>query len=314
MEIKTNENLKPYSWWQTGGLAEFFCQPESVSDLKKAVLWAKKNNKPWTVLGAGTNVLISDRGVKGLLISTKKMHSYLVEKDKDTLLITCQAGVLKSEVMKVFKQHKLAPAIFLSGLPGDVSAGVVMNAGVGKSLKPHEFSQIVHSIKVMNEEGITKTYLKRNIEWLYRESKGWGKSVIYEVKLQWALKEEPDINSQIKEEIKKRRKTQPLEQASCGSVFKNPQSKQVGNGFEDLRVQFAAYLIEQAGLKGAKKGLAQISTKHANFIVNLGGATSKDIHHLICLARKRVHQLFQIQLETEVHYLGDWSKEDPLKT
>jgi len=300
MEIKTNESLKPYSWWQTGGLAEFFCQPENASDLEKAFSWIREHGKAWKVLGAGTNVLISDRGVKGLLISTKKMQEYSVEKTEDSLFITCQAGVLKSEVMKLFKQHKLAPAVFLSGLPGDVAAGVVMNAGVGKNLQPYEFSQIVHSIKVMDREGSTQTYLKNDIEWLYRETKGWGEAIIYEVTLQWPFKEEQDIHSKIKEEIKKRRRTQPLNQASCGSVFKNPLP------------YFAGELIEKAGLKGKQEGFAQVSKKHANFIVNLGGATSKDIHCLIQIVREKVYQLFQVQLETEVHYLGEWKAEETL--
>ena len=295
MEIVEKENLKKYSWWQTGGLAEYFCQPEGESDLKSALLWAKQNNKQWTVLGAGTNVLISDKGISGLVISTRKMQSYSVKKDKSSLFISCQAGVLKSEVMKIFKQNKLAPAVFLSGLPGDVAGGVVMNAGVGGNLKPREFSQIVHSIQVINEEGV-QTYSKKELEWFYRKTSGWGKSIIFEVRLEWPLKEEPNINFQIKEEIKKRRASQPLSQASCGSVFKNPLP------------QFAGQLIEQAGLKGMQEGSAQISKKHANFIVNLGGARSKDIHKLICLAQERVYRLFQINLEPEVHYLGRWNQ------
>ena len=293
MKIVEKEDLKKYSWWQTGGLAEYFCQPENESDLHFALKWAKENNKKWTPLGAGTNVLISDKGVSGLVMSTKKMKRYSVEKKNNTLFINCQAGVLKSEAMKVFKQNKLAPAVFLSGLPGDVAGGVVMNAGVGKNLKPSEFSQIVYSIKTLNEEG-TQTYLKKDIKWSYRKTSGWGKSIICEVVLAWPCQEESNINFQIKEEIKKRRNSQPLNQASCGSVFKNPLP------------QFAGQLIEQVGLKGKQEGAAQISKKHANFIVNLGRASSKDIHKLICLAQEKVYHAFQIQLDTEVHYLGDW--------
>lgn len=295
MEIIEKEDLKKYSWWRTGGPAEFFCQPESESDLQTALRWASENNKKWTVLGAGTNVLISDRGVSGLVISTKKMQSYSVKKEGSSLFINCQPGVLKSEVMKIFKQNKLAPAVFLSGLPGDVAGGVVMNAGAGRSLKPNEFSQIVSSIKTLSKEGF-QTYLKKELKWSYRKTSGWGKSVICEVKLAWPLKEEPQLNFYIKEEIKKRRASQPLNQASCGSVFKNPLPQSAGR------------LIEQAGLKGKREGLAQISEKHANFIVNLGGASSKDIHKLICLIRETVFRLFQISLETEVHYLGDWDE------
>ena len=295
MEFIEKESLKQHTWWQTGGLAEYFCQPESELDLKSALLWATNHKKQYTVLGAGTNVLISDKGISGLVISTKKMKSYSVKKEKESLFISCEAGVLKSEVMKIFKQNKLAPAIFLSGLPGDVAGGVVMNAGVGKHLKPHEFSSIVHSIQTVSQEGV-QTFLKQELKWSYRKTSGWGSAIISKVNFEWPLKEEEDLNFYIKQELKKRRASQPLNYASCGSVFKNPFPK------------YAGQLIEQAGLKGRKEGAAQISEKHANFIVNLGGASSTDIHKLIKLAQQKVKKLFQIELELEAHYLGDWSQ------
>ena len=213
----------------------------------------------------------------------------------ESLIITCQAGVLKSELMKIFKQYKLAPALFLSGLPGDVAGGVVMNAGAGGGLKPCEFSEIVQSFKTMSAKG-SRTYYNKDIQWSYRESSGWKKSVIYEVHLKWPLIEESDLNNKIKQEIKKRRASQPLNQASCGSVFKNPLPL------------FAGQLIEKAGLKGVQQGKAQISEKHANFIVNLGGASAQDIHKLITLTQQKIYDLFQKRLETEVHYLGSWDK------
>lgn len=293
MEIREKENLKPFSWWQTGGVAEYFCQPTKPEELKSALCWAKENNKDFTVLGSGTNVLISDYGVKGLVISTNKLNACSFKKTKDTLLITCQAGVLKSQIMKIFKSHKLAPALFLSGLPGDVGGGIVMNAGVGESFKPYEFSQIVKSFKTMSFES-EKTYKKEEIEWSYRKSSGWGKAVIYLAELEWPLVEANDLNTQIKLALKKRRASQPLDKASCGSVFKNPYPLHAGK------------LVEDAGLKGLKQGFAQVSEKHANFILNLGGAKSKDIHKLITIIQQKVYEKFQVHLQTEVHYLGVW--------
>lgn len=293
MKIIENKDLKEINWWKAGGSAEFFCQPNSLDDLKTALFWAKKNQKKFSVLGGGTNVLISDLGVKGLVISTSQLNSYSVKQTKNTLLITCGAGLLKSQLMKIFKSYKLLPALFLSGLPGDVGGGVVMNAGVSQSFKPHEFSEIVKSFKTINAEAV-KTYLKEDIKWSYRQSSGWQKAVIYEVEFEWPLIETAELNNKIKEELKKRRSSQPLDKASCGSVFKNPYPFLAGK------------LIEKAGLKGLKEGSAQVSEKHANFIVNTGGAKAQDIHKLIQTIKKTVLEKFAVNLETEVHYMGIW--------
>ena len=293
MEIIKNKDLRELSWWRVGGPAEFFCQPKNLTELKAVLNWAKENQQTFSVLGGGTNVLISDQGIKGLVISTANLKSYSVQKTENSLLITCGSGLLKSQLMKVFKTHKLAPALFLSGLPGDVGGGVVMNAGVSRSFKPSQFSEIVKSFKVMNFEG-SKTYLKEDIEWSYRQSRGWKKSVIYEVELEWPLIERANLNDKIKEELKKRRASQPLDKASCGSVFKNPYP------------HFAGELIEKTGLKGLKQGSAQVSEKHANFIVNTGQVKAQDIHQLIQIIKKKVFEKFAVKLETEVHYIGAW--------
>ena len=293
MEIIENKDLKNFSWWKVGGSAEFFCQPSNPTELKEALSWAKENQKPYSVLGGGTNVLISDQGVKGLVISSSNLQSCSVQKTKNNLLITCGTGLLKSQLMKIFKTHKLAPALFLSGLPGDVGGGVVMNAGVSRSFKPSEFSQIVKSFKIMSFEG-SKTYFQEDIKWSYRQSQGWQKAVIYEVELEWPLIEMSDLNQKIKEELKKRRASQPLDKASCGSVFKNPYP------------YFAGELIEKAELKGLKQGSAQVSEKHANFIVNIGDAKAQDIHKLIQTIKQKIFEKFAVTLETEVHYLGNW--------
>lgn len=276
-----------------GGSADYFCQPENATQVKEALLWAEKNHQDFTVLGGGTNVLISDQGVEGLVLSTAKLDSCSVKKTQEHLTISCLAGVLKSQLMKIFKSYNLAPALFLSGLPGDVGGGIVMNAGVNRPFKPFEFSSIVKSFKVMQAH-TSKLYKKEDIKWTYRKSSGWGKGVIYEVELAWPLKEMKDLNTQIREELRFRRLSQPLGQASCGSVFKNPYPR------------FAGELIEKSGLKGLKQGEAQVSKKHGNFILNLGNATAQDVDILIRKIRETVYDKFFVRLETEVHYLGRW--------
>ena len=297
MKITTKEPLNKWTWWKVGGPAEYFCQPENVNQIKEAFLWAEKNNQKINVLGGGTNVLISDQGVEGLVISTARLNQLSYEKTKEKLIVHCFAGVLKSQVMKIFKKHKLAPALFLSGLPGDVGGGVIMNAGVSRPFKPSEFSEIVHSFELVTPKGL-KLYQKRDITWSYRKTRGMEKGVIYKVRMEWPLEEIKNLNEQMKIELKRRRDTQPLDKPSCGSVFKNPYP------------QFAGQLIEKTGLKGFTKGAVQISNRHGNFILNLGGAKAQEIHNLIQEIRQKVYDKFAVSLETEVHYMGKWEKDE----
>lgn len=297
MDIQKNISLKAWNHFKVGGFAEYFYQPETPQQLQKALQWARINKHKVTVLGSGTNVLISDKGVQGLLISTQKLQDCFVQKTKTHIQITCFAGVLKSHVMKIFKKHSLAPCVFLSGLPGDVAGGVIMNAGVSRSFEPSEFSKIVHSIDVMTDQG-SKTYQHKDIQWSYRKTTGINLGVIYKIQCQWPLITCPNLNEKIKEEIKKRRTTQPLSMPSCGSIFKNPYPL------------FAGKLIEQAGLKKLTIGQAQISNLHGNFIINLGKAKATDIDNLIQEVQKKVYDKFQVLLKTEIHYIGIWDNKN----
>ena len=293
MRITQNEPLHSYSRWGVGGRADYFCLPESPEQLRQALRWATANQQPWTALGAGTNVLISDQGVEGLVVSSSRLNHCSVFEKGRKLLIDCGAGVLKSHLMKVFKSKGLAPAVFLSGIPGDAGGGIVMNAGVSRPVEPFEFSQIVRSFQTMSAKGAV-TYKKEDIVWSYRKSAGFGRGFIFQTLLEWPLIRQKDLSAQIKAELRLRRFAQPLNKPSCGSVFKNP------------RPRFAGELIEKAGLKGLKKGGAQVSEKHGNFILNTGGASASDIHWLICEIQKRVYERFAVSLEPEVHYMGRW--------
>lgn len=302
IRIEKNKDLKPFNSWHVGGAAEFFCQPTNVQELSQSLKWANTQSCGVCFLGDGTNVLISDTGVKGLVIHLKKLSGLKFFQEKGRLCLKALSGTPKAKVMQVFVRHRLEPALFLCGLPGLVGGGVVMNAGLGgsggsdKSLSCREFKDIVDGLGVMHLDGQQEWIKKGQVHWEYRHTKGWGTGVIFEVKMSWPLQPLPGFSDRLKAVALKRSQTQPLKSLSCGSVFKNPPQSQWGAGA----------LIEKAGLKGASQGPACVSEKHANFIVNTAQAQARDIHQLIKQVQKKVQDRFGVFLQPEVRYLGQW--------
>lgn len=297
MEIKQNINLAEYTSWLIGGAAEYFCMPVSENEVKEAWQWALDRSLPVTLLGGGTNVLVSDQGIKGLTICLRRFSRVQTEMKDGFLFIHCLAGTAKSELLKIFLKNKLEPALFLAGLPGDVGGGIVMNAGVAENMKPREFGEIVESFTVLknqDEKLIEQTYDHGSIQWSYRHSFGWQDGIILRATLKWPLQADDSILEKVKQANKVRLSKQPLDMPSCGSVFINPTGHK------------AAQLIESCGLKGTQRGDAQVSLKHSNFIVNLGQATARDIWDLIQFVQATVDQKTGVKLKTEVVRLGQW--------
>lgn len=297
--------LSSYSSWQVGGRAEYFSMPRSVAELKEVLEFALENSLKTTIISGGTNVLISDAGIDGLVICLRAMSGATInETAKNTagkLEITALAGTAKSELLKLFLRHKLEPALFLAGLPGDVGGGVTMNAGIGEMIRPREFVEITEWVEVFRQssnEKNAKIELIRiqstDLHWTYRHCEGWQPGVIVRVGLAWPLEESPDILARVKQANQVRLSKQPLELPSCGSVFINPPGQKAGE------------LIERVGLKGFFIGGAQVSKKHANFIVNTGGAKASDVRGVIDHVQSTVLQKLSIILKTEVIYLGNW--------
>ena len=295
MQIHSHYSLSHLNSWKVGGSADFFCQPENKEEIFYSLRWAKEKNIPVTFLGGGTNVLISDQGIEGLVIGLQKLKTFKEWEEGGRLCIRALAGVSKSKIMQVFLKHKLAPALFLCGLPGDVGGGVVMNAGVGQNISPKEFRDVVDWVTVLREDKEI-IFQNKEIQWEYRSSKGWDPGLIYEVGMSWPMEPLPDLPERLKHMALKRTQSQPLQFASCGSVFKNP-----------LTEEKSGALIEECGLKGYQVGQACVSEKHANFIINRGGATALDIHQLIQHVQKTVQNKNNILLEPEVKYLGRWN-------
>ncbi len=293
--ILQNHNLAQYTSWLIGGDAEYFCAPTNLEELKQALRFADEKKIKVTILGGGSNVLISDLGIKGLTICLRRFSQMTSQELDGKLHINCLAGTAKSELLKIFLKYQLAPALFLAGLPGDVGGGVVMNAGVAENYLPREFMELVDSIEVMNLQGEVKEILKKDLTIKYRHTDGWQPNIVIRAKLSWPIVKDENILTRVREANKVRLSKQPLDMPSCGSVFKNPEGHKV------------AQLIDQSGLKGLKFGDSQVSLKHANFIVNLGNATAADTWNLILHVQKTVLEKTQVVIQTEVIRLGEFN-------
>lgn len=294
LNVLSNISLAPFTSWSVGGRAEFFCTPKNEGELNEALQYAGKNNLSITVLGGGSNVLISDDGISGLTICLKYFNQVLTKIENDRIYIEAYSGAGKSELLKLFLKNKLAPALFLAGLPGDVGGGVVMNAGVAESFVPREFMDIVDEVDVIRIDGSLQTFKKSELKITYRHTEGWQPGLILKVRMSWPMQADETILQKVKDANRSRLSKQPLDMPSCGSVFKNPE------GYK------AAQLIDQCGLKGFRIGDAQVSEKHANFIVNLDQAKAVDIWEVIQHVRTEVQKQKNVSLTTEVVRLGHW--------
>ncbi len=296
MEIREKVTLKEWAWWKIGGPADYFCEPQSEEEVREAVRFARSKNLPVTILGGGTNVLISDGGIEGMVIAMKRLTGVETEESGGRLLIQAMVGSPKSELTKIFMKRKMAPALFICGLPGDIGGGIVMNAGVSEKIFPREFVEITDWVEFLDlsTQDLQLRRLKREeLHWQYRHSDGWQPGILIRAGLSWPLESDDDIPRKVREATKNRLARQPLELPSCGSTFKNPEPGKA-----------AGALIEAAGLKGFRVGGAQVSQKHANFIVNTGGATANDVRSIIRHVQSEVEAKFGYKLETEVIFLG----------
>jgi UDP-N-acetylmuramate dehydrogenase len=291
-DFQKGVNLAKHTSWLIGGLADFYFEPKTILELVESQNLAQKNSLPITVLGGGSNVLISDKGIRGLVISLSKLSGIEILDETNPLTFWALAGTSKSQLLKIFLKQKLSAACFLAGIPGQVGGGVVMNAGIGENIKLREFSEITKAIEVLRPDSKLEIIESKKLNWAYRHCDGWKPGIITRVKIECEMAPDQNVPLLVKELNQKRLKKQPLEWPSCGSVFRNPLPHHAGQ------------LIESVGLKGRAIGGAQISEKHANFIINCGGAKATDIKALIELCIVTVRNQYSIKLQTEVVYLG----------
>tara|TARA_Y100001956_G_scaffold73301_1_gene79383 strand:- start:122 stop:985 length:864 start_codon:yes stop_codon:yes gene_type:complete len=279
-----NESLSRHTSWKVGGPADVFFIPDNRQDLSQFLSENKGNSVTW--LGNGTNVLVRDGGIRGVVISTKKSINKITMAAENSCRV--EVGASCMDLALFAEKNEMGPAAFFSGIPGSIGGALTMNAGSFG----HETWEFVESVEVIDEVGIIHHLEPKEFKFSYR-------SVEFPFPLWFVscLMKFPETGTTTKSELKAMRdqriKTQPLSEDTCGSVFKNPKPDHAGD------------LIERAGLKGYKIGGCSISTKHANFIVNEGGATSADIEKLIRHVQNVVKTKFDVNLETEVRIIGE---------
>ncbi len=283
MELRFDEPMAKHTSFRIGGGAEVMAFPKTPEELAELLkVSALLDCKP-AILGAGTNVLAPDAGIPGLVICLKDALDGM--KSLDGHRIRVMAGVTMTRAAVFAANLGLSGLEFAHGIPGTVGGGVYMNAGAYGG----EICQVCESAEVMDAGGNIRTLFGTDMEFSYRHSvlEDTGDIVLSAV-FRLEPKPEADIRDKMKELMAKRSASQPLELPSAGSAFKRP----VGG--------YAAALIDQTGLKGFAVGGAAISTKHAGFAVNLGGATAEDVKELLTQVSDRVFEKFEIRLEPEV--------------
>jgi UDP-N-acetylmuramate dehydrogenase len=284
-----NVNLSNYSWFNLGGDAEFFFKPKDKNQLIEFLVEAKKNNLKTIILGAGSNTLVRDKGVRGAVIKLSSSFSYTKLIDKNT--IEAGAATFDHKVSNFAKDNNIASFEFLSCIPGSVGGAVIMNSGCYES----DISKILLSIKVIDKNDcIEKEIKKDDIKFLYRGTNLSKDLIIISAKFRGPNNEKKKIEKKQIEMIEQKKLSQPSQIKTCGSTFKNIN--------KDKK---AWMLIKKANCNEFREGDAVISHKHCNFFVNNGKAKSHDIEKLIKKVKKRVYDKTGVNLELEIKIIGD---------
>lgn len=285
--IRTEEPMSKHTTFHIGGAAEVFAAPDA-RELPQLLAMAKGADVPVTVIGNGSNLLVGDRGIAGLVIEIgERMSEVRIE---GTILVA-GAGALLSKAAQTAAAAGLGGLEFAAGIPGSVGGAVVMNAGAYGG----EMKDVLQSVKVLTEEGELLSLAAAELELGYRHScVPERKYIVVEATMELSAKPEEEIRACMAELRAKRVEKQPLEYPSAGSTFKRPEG------------YFAGKLIMDAGLRGYTVGGAQVSEKHCGFVINKGGATAADVRQLMQDVHDRVKEQFDVELEPEVKMIGSF--------
>ena len=282
-----NQSLAEFTSFRIGGPADVFVTVEDEAELRRVKRAAHHNGTPTFCLGHGTNLLISDRGIRGVVIRLGEGFNRV---SIDDVRVSAGAGVDFGELVEAVVDRGLEGLEFGEGIPGTVGGGLVMNAGAFGG----EIARVVKMVHGVTAEGEARALTPEDVNFAYRRTKLPADFVISHVDFELHHGDREALWARVLEVRGKRAARQPRGIPNAGSIFKNPPGK------------FAGRLLEAAGLKGHRIGDAAFSDHHANFIVNLGGAHADDVRALIELARAKVNQQAGILLETEVRLVGDW--------
>lgn len=297
--VKFDEPMSKHTSLRVGGPAQAFVAPENIEILKALVKWSWQKNIPYLIIGNGTNLLVKDSGINGVVIVLTKCLKTISQTDINTdwIIVTAMAGVRMQTLCSFALERGLEGMNFAIGIPGTVGGGIVMNAGTSYG----SMENVLESINILLPTGKVRKIKKEKFNFAYRRL-SWNKEQIdvnrgQQIVLDGCFRLHPSDREKLKKEAKKilekRRQRQPTNLPSAGCFFKNPASGKT-----------AGELIEAAGLKGKSIGGAKISSKHANFIINHHKASAADILALMELVEETVSKMFNIDLKREVKVVG----------
>lgn len=285
--ILIDEPMRNHTTFKVGGPADVLVMPENAEEISSVIGLCREKSVPFMILGNGSNLLVRDGGIRGVVIKiADKMSTAEVEGDTAKV----QAGALMSRVSKVLLDNSLKGFEFASGIPGTIGGAVTMNAGAYGG----EMKDIIYSVECLTSEGEIKVYSNEEMNFGYRKSRVQEDELtVLSVVLKLESGSRDDIKAAIDELTEKRTTKQPLELASAGSTFKRPEG------------YFAGKLIEDSGLRGIRYRNVGVSEKHCGFVVNYGNSKAEDVICLIGTVQKTVYDKFGVKLETEVKIIGE---------
>ena len=278
--------MRQFTSIKVGGPADSLLFPKDVDELKKIVQYARKKKIPFFILGKGTNLVVKDKGIRGWVISlTQGMKKIQMEGD----VVEAEAGLPLQRLVQFTIQKGLTGLEPFFGIPGTVGGGVAMNAGAWGA----ELKDLLLSVSLMKEDGEVAERSRSKLRFSYRRLHLPPSWIILKGRLQLRKGKKEEVRERVRSYSEMRKRTQPLDHPSAGSVFKNPKEGPAGKW------------IEEAGLKGFRMGQAMISDRHANFIINLGKATAEEVIDLMEWVERKIHEEQGISLEREVRVVGD---------
>ena len=287
VKIKENVLMRDYTTMKIGGPADILIEPNSIDQIQKIINIAKETNTPLTIIGNGSNLLVRDKGIRGIVVVLKDEFSQITVNEN---ILTAQSGAtLRSAAIESFEKN-LTGMEAVSGIPGTVGGAIIMNAGAYGT----EMKDIVKNVVCIDRDGNIQNFNNEEMDFSYRHSTASEKDLIV---LEVSFELKPGNHEEIIESFKtydyKRSSRQPLDKNSAGSTFKRPEG------------HFASKLIDDAGLRGYRVGSAMVSEKHAGFLINIEASTCENMLHLIEDVQKRVYDKYNVKLEREVKLIGE---------
>ena len=287
-DILINELMSRHTTFRTGGPASLFIRPRTTEEIKGVLKLLKRSEVDFFILGNGSNLLVSDKGYDGVVISLANFDDIKIE---DETKVIAQAGAMNSAIASLARDNSLTGFEFAAGIPGTIGGAMIMNAGAYGG----EMKDITAKVTVLSSDGEVIKLDGQAMKFGYRTSAIKGKKfVVLSVLLELQKGNKDEIAGKMQELALKRKDKQPLEYPSAGSTFKRPEG------------YFAGKLIEDSGLRGFSVGGAAVSEKHCGFVINKGKATSSDIYNLIKHVQDKVYEDFSVKLEPEVIMLGEF--------